>query len=199
MLQHGDFLIHQKWFKKLLEQTEACIKNWHKEHPDQPGIPIDQLRGITGCPERILELLMDELTNKGYQTSGQAIAHPSHRLSLPDEIKAVAQSIMTQLEKAGLNPPNKSELASTAADDQAVKFLIRSGQLIELDPKIVITSSVLDAAIQSVSQFITSHGQATASDLRQHLDSTRKIVMPLLEHMDKLGVTRRNENYRSLV
>ena len=199
MLQHDDFLIHQKWFKKLLEQTEACIKNWHKEHPDQPGIPIDQLRGITGCPERILELLMDELTNKGYQTSGQAIAHPSHRLSLPDEIKAVAQSIMTQLEKAGLNPPNKSELASTAADDQAVKFLIRSGQLIELDPKIVITSSVLDAAIQSVSQFITSHGQATASDLRQHLDSTRKIVMPLLEHMDKLGVTRRNENYRSLV
>lgn len=198
IVQHGDLLIHRKWLKSLQDHTEVCIRNWHKQHPDLPGIPIEKLRGITDCHEKIMELLMNELTNKGYQTSGQDIAHPSHRLSLPDEIKTVAQSIMTQLEQAGLNPPNKSELASTASEDQAMKYLIRSGQLVELDPKIVVTSSVLDAAIQSVREYITNHGAATASDLRQHLDSTRKIVMPLLEHMDTLGITRRNENYRNL-
>lgn len=79
-----------------------------------------------------------------------------------------------------------------------MKFLIRSGQVVELDPKIVITSAALDAAIQKVKTFISSNGQATASELRQHLDSTRKIVMPLLEHLDALGVTLRNENYRTL-
>lgn len=79
-----------------------------------------------------------------------------------------------------------------------MKFLIRSGRVIELDPKIVITSAALDTAIQKVKTFISSHGQATASELRQHLDSTRKIVMPLLEHLDALGVTLRNENYRTL-
>lgn len=198
ILEHSDLLIHRKWMKHLQDHTETSIRNWHKEHPDLPGIPIDKLRGITDCPEKIFELLLHRLSDKGYQTAGQTIAHPSHRLTLPDEIKTVAQSIMTHLEQAGLNPPNKSELTNTANEDKAMKFLIRSGQLIELDPKVVITSSVLDLAIQSVSQYITSHGQATASDLRQHLDSTRKIVMPLLEHMDALGITQRNENYRSL-
>ena len=129
---------------------------------------------------------------------GKVSLTPNHRLTLPDEIEKIAQSIVTQLDHTGLNPPNKSDIITTPAQDQAMKFLIRSGQVVELDPKIVITSAALDAAIQKVKTFISSNGQATASELRQHLDSTRKIVMPLLEHLDALGVTLRNENYRTL-
>ena len=198
VIRHNDLLIHSKWWKSLQDQAEKSIRDWHKQHQDLPSMPLDNLQKEIDCPENVLELLITTLVTKGYQASGQGVAHPNHRLTLPDEIESIAQSIVTQLDQTGLNPPNKSDLITTPAQDQAMKFLIRSGQVVELDSKIVITSAALDAAIQKVKSFISSHGQATASELRQHLDSTRKIVMPLLEHLDALGVTLRNENYRTL-
>ena len=198
VIRHNDLLIHSKWWKSLQDEAEKSIRGWHKQHPDLPSMPLDNLQKEIASPEEVLGFLITTLSTKGYQASGQGIAHPNHRLTLPDEIEKIAQSIVTQLDHTGLNPPNKSDIITTPAQDQAMKFLIRSGQVVELDPKIVITSAALDAAIQKVKTFISSNGQATASELRQHLDSTRKIVMPLLEHLDALGVTLRNENYRTL-
>lgn len=198
VIRHNDLLIHSKWWKSLQDEAEKSIRGWHKQHPDLPSMPLDNLQKEIASPEEVLGFLITTLSTKGYQASGQGVAHPNHRLTLPDEIEKIAQSIVTQLDQTGLNPPNKSDIITTPAQDQAMKFLIRSGQVVELDPKIVITSAALDAAIQKVKTFISSNGQATASELRQHLDSTRKIVMPLLEHLDALGVTLRNENYRTL-
>ncbi len=198
VIRHNDLLIHSKWWKSLQDEAEKSVRGWHKQHPDLPSMPLDNLQKEIASPEEVLGFLITTLSTKGYQASGQGIAHPNHRLTLPDEIEKIAQSIVTQLDQTGLNPPNKSDIITTPAQDQAMKFLIRSGQVVELDPKIVITSAALDAAIQKVKTFISSNGQATASELRQHLDSTRKIVMPLLEHLDALGVTLRNENYRTL-
>jgi len=79
-----------------------------------------------------------------------------------------------------------------------MKFLIRSGQVIELEPKIVISTTTRDIATTKVQEFITAQGQGSASELRQHLDTSRKIVMPLLEHLDSIGVTIRDGNFRTL-
>jgi len=198
IISHGSLLIYKKWWKKLLDEAEQAIRNWHKQHPDLPNMPTEDLHKAIHSPASVSDLIITTLETKGYQTSGQGIAHQSHRLTLPDDIKKTANAIVIQLDHSGLNPPNKSDLTNTPAEDQAMKFLIRSNQVVQLDPKIVISTNSLNTAIESVKNFISSHGQATASDLRQHLKSTRKIVMPLLEHMDKLGVTQRNENFRVL-
>ncbi|MGB2401967.1 MAG: selenocysteine-specific translation elongation factor [Akkermansiaceae bacterium] len=198
ILRHGNLLIHGKWWKKLQDAAEQAIRNWHKQHPDLPHMPIEELHKVIDSPSSTAALIITTLEAKGYQVSGPGIAHQNHRLTLPDDIKKIASAIVSQLNQCGLNPPNKSDLIHTAAEDQAIKFLIRSDQIVELDAKIVISTNALNKAIESVMKFISIHGQATASDLRQHLQSTRKIVMPLLEHMDKLGVTQRNENFRVL-
>ena len=196
--RHNNLLIQSKWWKKQQEQAEKSIRDWHKQHPDLPCMPTNDLIKAAQIPANVADLLINALDKKGYRVSGQGVAHQSHRLTLPDEIKSIADSILTILDQSGLNPPNKSELINTPAEDQAIKFLIRSGQLVELDAKIVITTNTLNVAIAKVKSFISSHGPATASDLRQHLGSTRKIVMPLLEHLDALGVTQRSENFRTL-
>jgi len=45
---------------------------------------------------------------------------------------------------------------------------------------------------------LRKHGQATASELRMVIDSTRRILIPLLEKMDRDGVTVRRGNVRVL-
>ena len=46
---------------------------------------------------------------------------------------------------------------------------------------------------------LEKNGQATVSELRQELNTSRKVIMPLLDRLDRDGVTIRNGDYRTLV
>ncbi len=45
---------------------------------------------------------------------------------------------------------------------------------------------------------IRAAGPVTASDLRQILGTTRRVLIPFLEHLDRAGVTRREGDRRAL-
>jgi selenocysteine-specific elongation factor len=49
-----------------------------------------------------------------------------------------------------------------------------------------------------VAEFISKHGPATVSELRQALGSSRRVMVPLLERLDRDGVTRRVGDKRML-
>ncbi|NWK56061.1 selenocysteine-specific translation elongation factor [Verrucomicrobiaceae bacterium N1E253] len=199
IIRHGDTLLDAPWWKQILQQAEMLIQQWHQTQPDLPSMPLEELeKSLPDCPQVLFRILPEALELKGYQRQGKGIAHSSHQLTLPEHLAADAKNILKALDQAGLQPPNKAELTPTPQAQQAMQFLIRSKEVIELDPKVVISRSSRDHAIHLVSNFLTSRGQGTASELRQELDSTRKVVMPLLEHLDAIGITSRNENYRTL-
>jgi selenocysteine-specific elongation factor len=49
-----------------------------------------------------------------------------------------------------------------------------------------------------VAEFISKNGPATVSELRQALGSSRRIMVPLLERLDRDGITRRVGDKRTL-
>jgi selenocysteine-specific elongation factor len=49
-----------------------------------------------------------------------------------------------------------------------------------------------------VAEFISNNGPATVSELRQALGSSRRVMVPLLERLDREGVTRRVGDKRML-
>lgn len=198
VIRENNTLLQAKWWKTLTSHAGSAIDAWHRKHPDLPAMPLEELTKSIACPASLFPLLTNSLSSKDYRTSGKGIAHARHTLSLPDAIRDDAQSILDTLNSSGLNPANKNDLCHTAQRQQAMKYLIRSGQAIELEPKVVISVSTRDSAIESVRSFITSHGKATASEIRQHLDTTRKVLMPLLEHLDDIGITKREQNHRTL-
>jgi selenocysteine-specific elongation factor len=50
----------------------------------------------------------------------------------------------------------------------------------------------------AVADFICQNGPATVSELRQTLQSSRRIMVPLLEKLDRDGMTRRIGDKRTL-
>ena len=53
-------------------------------------------------------------------------------------------------------------------------------------------------ATELIRQFIREHGPATTSELRQALGTRRRVIIPLLEQLDRDGVTLRQEDRRVL-
>ena len=191
--------IHAPWWQTQITTAKNAITEWHKRYPDQPGIHFDRLKEtLNEFPETLWNILIQNLESENFQRKGNTLASGEHILTLPPEIKTQADSIIAKLNQSGLQPETPNELTPTPQHTQALQFLIRSGQIIELDAKVIISAKVRDEAIEKVRQHLQQTGQATASELRQHLDSTRKVVMPLLEHIDALGITVRNDNYRTL-
>ena len=54
------------------------------------------------------------------------------------------------------------------------------------------------AAVSRIRKHITSKGPATVSDLRQALGTNRRVMVPLLEKLDRDGVTLRQGDKRIL-
>ena len=81
---------------------------------------------------------------------------------------------------------------------QALRFLIERGELIELSSEIVVLREAVRQMQKSVVDFLASHGVATASQLRQQIGTSRRVVIPFLEYLDRTGVTRRTGDTRQL-
>jgi selenocysteine-specific elongation factor len=147
----------------------------------------------------LFDALLIQLSEKNFKVAENIICHNSHSLELPPELEAPAAEILRTLEEAGLAPPLPTELQSTPNHQAAYKFLSRTRQIIPLDPKVTLGGKVFQCTVEKVRDFIEEKGQATASELRQHLDTSRKVIMPLLERLDRDKITRRDGDFRTLV
>ena len=57
---------------------------------------------------------------------------------------------------------------------------------------------MLDQAITKVEEHFSTNDKMALAEFRDMTGSSRKYSMAILEYIDKLGVTRRVENYRVL-
>jgi selenocysteine-specific elongation factor len=62
----------------------------------------------------------------------------------------------------------------------------------------VLLKESYDEACRRVREFLKQRGQATMSELRELLKTNRRIAVPLIEKMDKDGVTQRAGDVRKL-
>jgi selenocysteine-specific elongation factor len=79
-----------------------------------------------------------------------------------------------------------------------VNFLIENGDVAELALDVLLLRESFERMKSHVSEFISKNGPATVSELRQALGSSRRIMVPFLERLDREGFTRRMGDKRSL-
>ena len=197
----GPHLAAASWWEELLTRAANLVGAFHKTNPDLPGLPLEDLRQslLVKLPRAdLFDLVMEHLDKRGVTQRGTIVAEEAFSPTLAEDIRGAAESIEKVLGQEPLNPPGRTELASDPSSRRALAFLLRSGVVIELSDKVVILDTSYRQACGEVLDYLKDHGQATASDLRQHLDTSRRVMMPLLERMDAEGKTLRNGDYRKV-
>ncbi|MEN8678869.1 MAG: selenocysteine-specific translation elongation factor [Akkermansiaceae bacterium] len=193
---------HAPYWKELVKKASKVVQDYHASHPDHVGMSTDLLKknlGTATAVPGLYDALLIQLGEKNFKVAENIICHNSHSLELPPELEAPAAEILKTLDEAGLAPPLPTELQTTPDHVAAYRFLSRTRQIIPLDPKVTLGASAFQDTIDQVRDFIEKKGQATASELRQHLGTSRKVIMPLLERLDRDKITRRDGDFRTLV
>ena len=193
--------IDADWWADILTRATAAVTDYHQTNPDLPGIQLQTLRNDFArefAHHDLFDNLLTALREKDIQAEGEFLKALSHQTDIPPELKKEADSILKTLAAEQLNAPNKKDLAPNPTSQRALAFLIRVGQVISLDEKTVIDAAALESATALITDHLTEHQSATASDLRQILGTSRRIAMPLLEKLDSQGLTRRDGDLRFL-
>ena len=197
----GNFIIDKNWWSEINEIAGNRIKTIHEKHPELPGIDISQLRTFMKkrvVDSKLFEFLIDQLCKSGFTKKETILSIDSHKASLPNHLTSSGKKIRILLDENPLEPPNPKEIINSENDEAALKFLLQTNEAIQLDEKVILLSKNYNEAVDIIRSYITQNGPATAADLRKALSSTRRVIIPLLEHLDKEGITFRSGDTRVL-
>jgi selenocysteine-specific elongation factor len=146
----------------------------------------------------VFEALMADLCSSDFIRKESIITRRSHRPALPAKLQPLAAKIHEDLSKKPFDPPPRRELERDPEERRAFKFLIESGKVIEISSDVVLLRENFERMKSVVGDFISKNGPVTVSELRQALGSSRRIVVPFLERLDREGFTRRVGDKRTL-
>jgi selenocysteine-specific elongation factor len=108
---------------------------------------------------------------------------------LPLQLQSAAQKIRDAL--AAEKPLSSAELAPDATSRQALRFLRDRGELVELSAEVVLATEQFVKMRDATVAFLRENNSGTASELRELLGTSRRVIIPFLERLDRDGVTRR--------
>ena len=108
-----------------------------------------------------------------------------------DANDVASHPMVKQFADAGCMPPDVASL-----DKSIVRQLVQRGVLVHCD-ELYFHSSALDKAIASVRDLLITNPQGfTVAQFREHLGVSRKYALPLINHLDTTGFTRRRDDLR---
>jgi selenocysteine-specific elongation factor len=104
--------------------------------------------------------------------------------TLTDAVRDALQRV--EARHKGFETVGDADLA--ALSPAGVAAAIRSGRMVRLAPDVVLLSAAVDHAVEALRGLPQPF---TVSQAREALGSTRKVMVPLLEHLARVGKTRR--------
>ena len=107
---------------------------------------------------------------------------------LPAQVARAVQALLADMADAPFNAPDSDRLRELGLDPRAAAAAERAGLLHRLPGNVILPA---DASMQAARILAGLPQPFTASEARQALRSSRRVVIPLLEWLDRQGVTRR--------
>jgi selenocysteine-specific elongation factor len=203
--EKGDIFLDEKiaadaeWWKSLGKSAAKLIDAEHTAHPERQGLDITRLREQFHLADPDLcGALMRSLQQAGYRQHGTALRRASFRPSLPPALQAAGEKIRVALRSRPLDPPGRKELARDAAAIQALRFLCETGELVVVSEDLIMNADGIATMKAAITQQLRDEKSATVSALRQATGTTRRVIVPLLEYFDRIGLTKREGDRRSL-
>lgn len=194
------FLLYER-YQQLAGKTQKILEEYHKKYRLRDGMPLEEFRSKirNGLTEKEIFVLIQLLKKFN------VIKEQQKRLSVYDfEVhfnsyqQVAKQKIERYLKNSGYMPIKKEELALLDKNAEEVLEALDATSAVFLTHEYVLSGKIYQQAIQQIQTYIKKNKKMTLADFRDMTNSSRKASMLILESIDKLGITKRVENYRIL-
>jgi selenocysteine-specific translation elongation factor len=192
--------IHKKKYDEVLEKLKKLLSDYHNRYKLKVGIPkIEVLSKFKISQKEMLELLDLFILNNKIRLEGNLVAEKDFVVNYDKKQLAEKERIEKALLDGGFTPPSVKELTNGEKPKVELLESLIDNMVVRLDADLVLHEKVFKDAVQKVEAHCKKNNQIGLAEFRDMTGSSRKYSMAILEYMDKIGVTRRLENYRVLV
>ncbi|GAY08640.1 selenocysteine-specific translation elongation factor [Pseudonocardia sp. N23] len=169
----------------VLATLGAAVDAHDAADPLAPGLPTEAARRAADLPDaRLLDALLAAADTPG-------LVHHDGRVSrsvaagLPAAVRAGLDALRADLEAHPFAAPGADRLAELGLGPREIASLVRAGELLRLADGVVLLAGADDRAVDVLSGL---GGDAlTLSEVRQALGTTRRVAVPLMEHLGRTG------------
>jgi selenocysteine-specific elongation factor len=144
------------------------------------------------------EVLEALLADGSLVADGPAVRLPGHGVRLDPAQQAVRDRVEGVLQAGGVEVLTEAALAELGADRRMTAVLVRLDLLVAVAPGLYLGRSTLDRAVQELRRAFANGRPFAATEAKEALGTTRRTAIPLLEHLDRSGVTVRQGDLRRL-
>jgi len=194
-----------RWFAgaaldTLGDELISVLKKAHKRQPLLDWLDLSEIRSQMSCSELGLRATIERSRRVETQPGGR-IRRTGHRGRLGERLTEVKERIVSTLLAAGASPPAIDEefTGLPAADNRALIDMLRGAGEVHVVGPFLFHPDVLQRLVATLIEHAGERdGAIEIPVLRDALGTSRKYLIPLLEHFDAMGLTARHGDRRVL-
>lgn len=207
IVTHGDMY----FAARVVATVETAIVSWltkfHESQPLKSGVAPGEISrdvAFRSVPENLLTLALRRLSDGGkLAIRGDLVSLAGRRATLSQNESAIAESLKSALRNAGLQPPKTAEVLSSVAADPALvksvfRYLVDGGEIVNVSEDYALDRAVFDSLVERLRRYAeTSAGRfIDVSAFKEISGLSRKYAIPILELLDRKGITQRSGDKR---
>ncbi len=190
----------------LVVMVERELLAFHEAQPNATGIATAALRDKVDrrLTQRAFDALLETAVERGCAVTEKGqVRHPKAAVSALAEERAAQTALVRLVAQDGFAPRTVEAWAAEAGVNPGVarKVLNRmasDGAIVRISSDMYFDASAVGSIRERIVAHLSEHGSAPTSELRDVIGVSRKYVIPLLEHFDSIGLTRFENDQRSL-
>jgi selenocysteine-specific elongation factor len=204
------------WFAQTVWDTLGAItvrllSEQHRQYPLRGGLSKEEWRTRLGLPARMAADVFLALQEEGVLaeapagarvpgTTGSLVRLPDFVPAFTAEQQRLVERLLRTFRTNPFTPPGRAEVEAEVGGE-VLGALLEQGKLVKLGSAadaVLFLRETYDEAVDRVIAYLREHETMTAAEARDLLGTTRKYVLPLLEHLDERHITRRQGDLRML-
>ena len=181
-----DWHVDPGTLRDRLEQATRVLDTWLAEHPLRPGMPVETLADRLGLPDVVLAAPIAE---RAGLTVAKGLVRKEPDRALPAALARAIDQVRTQLADDPFAAPDAEQLRELHLGVAELAAAERAGFVTRVTDTVVLLP---DAPARAMTALQALDQPFSVSAARQALGTSRRVAVPLLELLDRIGRTRRD-------
>jgi selenocysteine-specific elongation factor len=190
-------LIHSRTMEECKRQFLDRISQHHKTEPASPGMDIESCQKDLLSPKPVFQRLVADLeTERKIRIQEGRVCLANHSVQFNPAEQRRMQEVELLFQQRLFSPPVQTEIIelcrlNAKEAKSALRLLTEHGRLVYIGGDLYFHSDAIAKARQLVVDHIKKEKRLESVQFKYLIDATRKYALPLLDYLDKVGITKR--------
>ena len=178
----------------LKSKVASALQLYHTQYPLRHGVPAQEIRSRLNLSQPVYQRALARLVEEQIVVDErQSLRLPDHEITLTPKMEEEASAYLKSLRKDPYSPSSDQKVSP-----ELLGVLIDQGKVVRVTDGVIFDASAYREMTERIVQHLKDQGNITVAEARTMFNTSRKYILPLLEHMDQQQITRRTGDERVL-